>query len=152
MKSILFVCHGNICRSVMAQYIFQDLVHMRHLDDEFFVDSAAVSSEETGSTIYPPARAKLIEKGVPVGSHRARTITPADYDRFDEIYIMDRSNAALLRRILPHDPQRKIHPLIEDRSVADPWYTGDFETAYQDILEGCRQRLDQIISKGEYKS
>ncbi len=148
MEKILFVCHGNICRSVMAQWIFQDLVHQHHLDDQFEIDSAAVSSEETGNRMYPPARRKLTEKGIPFGEHRARRMTHADYDHFDHIYIMDDSNRRLIRRIVHNDPDHKIELLKKDgSSISDPWYTGDFEQAYQDIVQGCKERLDEILSQ-----
>lgn len=148
MEKILFVCHGNICRSVMAQWIFQDLVHQHHLDDQFEIDSAAVSSEETGNRMHPPARRKLTEKGIPFGEHRARRMTHADYDHFDHIYIMDDSNRRLIRRIVNNDPDHKIELLKKDgSSISDPWYTGDFEQAYQDIVQGCKERLDEILSQ-----
>ncbi len=148
MKKILFVCHGNICRSVMAQWIFQDLVNKNHLEADFEIDSAAVSSEETGNPMYPPARRKLQEKGVPFGNHQARKITPADYSHYDKIYIMDDSNRRLIKRIIPQDPDHKIEMLKPDgRDIFDPWYSGDFETAYQDILKGCIYRLHELTNQ-----
>lgn len=151
MEKILFVCHGNICRSVMAQWIFQDLVHRHHLDTQFEIDSAAVSSEETGNCMYPPARRKLTEKGIPFGEHRARQMTRADYDHFDHIYIMDDSNRRLMGRIVRGDPDHKIEMLKKDgSSIFDPWYSGDFEQAYQDIVRGCQERLDEISGQPSF--
>ncbi len=147
MNRILFVCHGNICRSVMAQWIMQDLIEKNGLSDRFETDSAAVSSEETGNTIYPKARLKLQEKHIPIGNHRARRIRSSDYQDFDEIFLMDASNARLIERILPHDPKEKIHLLLEDEEIDDPWYTQDFESAFQQIKRGCIRRLEELSSK-----
>ena len=146
MIRILFVCHGNICRSAMAEYIMKALVKSRGLENDYFIESAAVSDEETGNPIYPPAKRCLTQHGVPFdNSKRARKITPADYSRFDRIICMDASNLRLIRRIIPSDPDGKIHLLMSytgrSRDVADPWYTGDFETTFQDILEGCEAML-----------
>ena len=144
---ILFVCHGNICRSPMAEFILKALVCSRGLSSNYHIESAAVSSEETGNPIYPPAKRCLTQHGVPFdNSKRARQITRADYDRFDRIICMDSSNLRLIRRIIPADPEGKIHLLMSytgvGRDVADPWYTGDFEEAFQDILEGCEAILN----------
>lgn len=147
MNRILCVCHGNICRSVMAQWIMQDLIEKNGLSDCFEIDSAAVSSEEVGNTMYPKARLKLQEKHILIGNHRARRIRPSDYQTFDEIYVMDASNARLIHRILPHDPQKKIHLLLEDEEIDDPWYTQDFETAFQQIQRGCIKRLEELSSQ-----
>lgn len=122
------------------------LVRSRGLEDEYHIESAAVSDEETGNPIYPPAKRCLTQHGVPFdNSKRARKITPADYSRFDRIICMDASNLRLIRRIIPSDPDGKIHLLMSytgrSRDVADPWYTGDFETTFQDILEGCEAML-----------
>ena len=122
------------------------LVCSRGLEDEYHIESAAVSDEETGNPIYPPAKRCLNQHGVPFdNSKRARKITPADYSRFDRIICMDASNLRLIRRIIPSDPEGKIHLLMSytgrSRDVADPWYTGDFETTFQDILEGCEAML-----------
>ena len=122
------------------------LVRSRGLEDEYHIESAAVSDEETGNPIYPPAKRCLNQHGVPFdNSKRARKITPADYSRFDRIICMDASNLRLIRRIIPSDLEGKIHLLMSytgrSRDVADPWYTGDFETTFQDILEGCEAML-----------
>ena len=139
---ILFVCHGNICRSPMAEFILKALVRARGMEDRYYIESAAVSAEEIGNPIYPPARRCLSQHGVPFDAgKRARQITRADYFRFDRIVCMDSSNLRLIRRIIPNDSDGKIHLLMAytgtGRDVADPWYTGDFEEAFQDILEGC---------------
>ena len=146
MVKILYICHGNICRSPMAEFMMKALVRSRGLEDEYHIESAAVSDEETGNPIYPPAKRCLNQHGVPFdNSKRARKITPADYSRFDRIICMDASNLRLIRRIIPSDPDGKIHLLMSytgrSRDVADPWYTGDFETTFQDILEGCEAML-----------
>ena len=139
---ILFVCHGNICRSPMAEFIFKALVKAKGLEGQYHIESAAVSTEETGNPIYPPAKRCLTQHGIPFDNgKRARQVTRADYDRFDRIICMDASNLRWIRRIIPDDPKGKIHLMMSytgvGRDVADPWYTGDFEEAFQDILEGC---------------
>ncbi len=142
MVKILFVCHGNICRSTMGECILKDMVHKRGLADRFFIDSAAVSREEIGNSIYPPARRELERRGIPVVPHRARQVTMDDYLEFDRIYYMDASNARLLSRLLPADPE-KIRPLLP-REVADPWYTGNFSQTYRDLCEGCAAILEEF--------
>ena len=142
MIKILFVCHGNICRSPMGQYILQDMASRRGRSGEFEIDSAAVSREEIGNGVYPPARRELERRGVPCGGHRARQVTMADYRHFDRIYYMDESNARYLARMLPRNPD-KIRPLL-DRDVADPWYTGDFAQTYENLVEGCQKILEEF--------
>ena len=134
----------------MAEFIMKALVKARGIEDRYHIESAAVSSEETGNPIYPPAKRCLTQHGVLFdNSKRARQVTRADYDRFDRIICMDASNLRLIRRIIPSDPEGKIHLLMSytgfGRDVADPWYTGDFEEAFQDILEGC----EAMLSGGE---
>ncbi|MBR4775108.1 MAG: low molecular weight phosphotyrosine protein phosphatase [Bacteroidales bacterium] len=146
MIRILFVCHGNICRSPMAEFMLKALVKARGLSEQFYIESAAVSSEESGNPIYPPAKRCLSQHGVSFDSaKRARQVTAADYDRFDRIICMDASNLRLIKRIIPSDPEGKIHLMMSytgvGRDVADPWYTGDFEETFQDILEGCEAML-----------
>lgn len=142
MIKILFVCHGNICRSPMGEYILKDMVHKAGLEPEFEIDSAAVSREEIGNPVYPPARRELENHGVLCGNHRARQVTMEDYRHFDRIYYMDASNARYLARLLPHDPE-KIRPLL-NRDVADPWYTGDFRRTWEDIVEGCQSIMEEF--------
>ena len=120
----------------------KDMAARQGRSGEFEIDSAAVSREEIGNPVYPPARRELQRRGVPCGGHRARQVTMADYEKFDRIYYMDRSNARLLARILPANPD-KIRPLLE-REVADPWYTGDFAQAFEDITEGCKRILEEF--------
>ncbi len=143
---VLFVCHGNICRSPMAEFILKALVKARGLQDSYHIESAAVSSEESGNPIYPPAKRSLTQHRVPFDpSKRARRVSAEDYRNFDRIICMDASNLRLIRRIIPDDPEGKIHLLMSytgvGRDVADPWYTGDFEEAFQDILAGCEALL-----------
>ena len=142
MHNVLFVCHGNICRSPMAEFVLKDMVKKAGLSDRFEIASAAVSREEIGNGVYPPARRELEKHGVKCGGHRARQVTMADYRHFDRIYYMDRSNARYLARLLPQDPE-KIRPLLE-RDVADPWYTGDFSQTWDDVLEGCQRILEEL--------
>lgn len=143
MIKILFVCHGNICRSPMAEYVLKDLTARIGRSQDFEIASAAVSREEIGNPVYPPARRELHKHGISCDGHAARQITMADYHHFDRIYYMDKSNARYLVRMLPPDPE-KIRPLLS-RDVADPWYTGDFTEAYEDILEGCKAILEEFI-------
>lgn len=131
----------------MAEFIFKALVKARGIDDLYYIESAAVSDEEYGNPIYPPARRCLTQHGVQFDSSKtARTVTRADYDRFDRIICMDRSNLRWLSRIIGDDAEKKVHLMMSytgcGRDVADPWYTGDFETTFQDILAGCEAMLD----------
>ena len=135
---IIFCCHGNICRSPMAEFIIKDKIRSRGLNEQFYVESAAVSTEEIGNSIYPPAKRCLNAHGIPFDTSKtARQITRADYDRFDLIICMDRMNLRWLKYIIPNDPAGKIRLMMsyagQDRDVADPWYTGDFETTYRDL-------------------
>ena len=130
----------------MAEFVMKALVRSRGLESDYHIESAAVSDEETGNPIYPPARRCLNQHGVPFDSaKRARQVTRADYDRFDRIICMDASNLRLIRRIIPADPAGKIHLMMSytgvGRDVADPWYTGDFEETFQDLLAGCEAML-----------
>lgn len=149
MKRILFVCHGNICRSPMAEYIMKDLVARAGRDDEFYIESAATSTEEIGNDVYPYARRKLMDEGVPCPRRAARQVTRDDYNRFDLIVCMDRNNLRNISRIIPADPEQKICLLLDftDRTpgteVADPWYTGNFEATWRDCVEGCTALLEQ---------
>jgi len=145
-RRILFVCHGNICRSPMAEFILKALVKAHGLEDFYHIESAAVSDEELGNPIYPPAKRCLSQHGVAFDSSKtARTVTRGDYGRFDRIICMDRSNLRRLEWIIRDDPERKVHLMMsyagKSRDVADPWYTGDFEQTFQDILEACEAML-----------
>ena len=142
MIKVLFICHGNICRSPMGEYVLKYLVKKAGLSDRFEIDSAAVSREEIGNPVYPLARRELAKHGITCEGHAARQVTMEDYHYFDRIYYMDRSNARWLSRMLPKDPD-KIRPLL-DHDVADPWYTGDFEETWRDIVEGCRMIMEEF--------
>ena len=146
---ILFVCHGNICRSPMGEFILKDLVEKAGLADRFQIESAATSTEEIGNPVYPPARRKLAQHGIDCAGKTARQLTAADYGRFDLLLGMDRANIRNMTRICGGDPQGKIHLLMEyaghpGREVADPWYTGDFDAAWDDVLAGCQGLLRKI--------
>lgn len=142
MKRILFVCHGNICRSPMAEFVMKDLVAKEGLADEFYIESAATSTEEIGNEVYPPAKRKLAEHGISCKGKTARQMARSDYDRFDLLLGMDEWNIRNMRRICGGDPEGKIGMLMDftDRpgDVDDPWYTGNFEATWQDVLLGCR--------------
>ena len=141
MKKILFVCHGNICRSPMAEYVMRHLVTEAGCDTVYLIDSAATSAEELGNPVYPPVRKKLAEHNIACGGHKARQICHNDYDYYDLIIGMDKYNMQNMYRFFGDDPQGKLHILSEysdiGHDVADPWYTRDFETTYSDVLAGC---------------
>lgn len=143
MIKILFVCHGNICRSPMAEFVMKDLVAKAGVAGGFEIASAAVSREEIGNPVYPPARRELQKHGISCAGKTARQVTMADFHRYDKIYYMDASNARFLARMLPRD-EDKIRPLLP-RDVADPWYTGDFGRTWEDILEGCQKILEEFV-------
>ena len=145
MKKILFVCHGNICRSPMAEYVMKYLVEQAQLTDQFLIESAATSTEEIGNPVYPPARRKLAEHGISCQGHAARQMTRADYQRYDLLIGMDSANLRNMTRIAGGDPEGKIRPLLYDKDVADPWYTGNFEVTWQDVLRGCQALLEEQI-------
>ena len=148
MTNILFVCHGNICRSPMAEFVMKDLVKKAGMEDVFSIASAATSTEEIGNPVYPPARRKMAEHGIGCAGHAARQLRRDDYDRWDYLIGMDSANLRNMHRICGGDPAGKISLLLDwtnrPGSVADPWYTGDFEATWQDVLAGCRNLLKQI--------
>ena len=143
MKKILFICHGNICRSPMAEYAMKDLVKKTGLAGEFHIASAAVSREEIGNPVYPPARRELLKHGIGCEGHAAHQITRRELEEYDHIYYMDASNARYLRRLFGADAEKCL-PLL-NRDVADPWYTGDFGQTWQDIMEGCTKILEELV-------
>ena len=150
MIRVLFVCHGNICRSPMAEFVMKDLVRKAGLEKEFLIESAATSAEEIGNPVYPPARRKLAEHGIGCAGKTARQLTRADYGQYDLLIGMDKANLHNIQRLCGGDPVGKIHLLMEyagrpDREVADPWYTGDFEATWQDVLAGCQGLLEKIF-------
>ena len=153
MTRILFICHGNICRSPMAEFVMKDLVKKAGLEERFHIESAATSSEEIGNPVYPPARRKLAEHGISCDGHAARQLQNDDYEEYDLLIGMDQANLRNMCRICGGDFSGKMHLLMDytDRpgDVADPWYTGDFETTWRDVLEGCRGLLTQVMRKNK---
>ena len=141
MKKILFVCLGNICRSPMAEFILKDMVDKAGKSADFFIASAAVSREEEGNPVYPPARRELAAHGISCAGKTARQITRQDCRDFDYIYYMDSSNG---RRLLSMFAGGSKYKLLLSGVAAYPWYTGDFETAYRDIAEGCQRILEEL--------
>ena len=146
--NILFVCHGNICRSPMAEFVMKDLVLKAGLSADFHIASAATSTEEIGNPVYPPARRKLAEHGLTCSGKTARQITADDYRRYDLLVGMDEWNIRNMQRFYGGDPEGKVRRLLDytDRpgDVADPWYTDDFETTWRDVLRGCRALLEAV--------
>ena len=151
MTKILFVCHGNICRSPMAEFVMKKLVKERGLERDFVIQSAATSREEIGNPVYPPAKRKLWEHGITCNGKTAVQMTKADYGKFDCIVGMDSMNLRNIMRIIGRDPQNKVSLLLDftddPHSVADPWYSGDFDTTYSDVVNGCRALLGHILSE-----
>lgn len=151
MKKILFVCHGNICRSPMAEFVMKDLVKKAGLASQFHIESAATSREEIDNPVYPPARRKLAEHGISCDGHAARQLTNADYEKYDLLIGMDRDNLRDMYHICGGDPDGKLRLLMDytDRpdDVADPWYTGDFESTWQDVLAGCQGLLRELTAR-----
>ena len=153
MIKILFVCHGNICRSTLAQSVFTHKVASQGLSAHFLIDSAATSTEEIGNPPHRGTVNKLRKVGIPLVPHRARQVTWADYEKFDYIIGMDSANIRNLNRMLKGDPEGKIYKFLtfagSDRDIADPWYTGDFDATYEDVLEGCVGFLAYLKEQGQ---
>ncbi|MDD3796367.1 MAG: low molecular weight phosphotyrosine protein phosphatase [Lachnospiraceae bacterium] len=145
MIKVLFVCHGNICRSPMAEYIMKDLIEKQGLQDQFEIASAATSAEEIGNPVYPPAKRKLKEHGIWAEGHHARRLERRDYQSYDYIIGMESYNIRNMMRIFGADPEHKVSRLLDftghPKDIADPWYTDDFDTAYEEILDGCQALL-----------
>lgn len=153
MTKILFVCHGNICRSPMAEFVMKELVNRRGMAEVFHIESCATSTEEIGNPVYPPARKKLAEYGISCAGKTARQMTKDDYENFDYIVAMDRFNLRNMKRFVGDDPMGKVSLLLDYTNhpgdVADPWYTGDFDATYRDVSEGCCGLLDQLEKREE---
>ena len=153
MIKILFICHGNICRSPMAEFVMKDLVQKAGLSDQFVIASAATSREEIGNSPHYGTVNKLRSVGIPVIPHRAVQMTKQDYEKYDYLIGMDDANIRNMERIAGGDPAHKIHRLLSfagsGRAIADPWYTGNFDITYDDIVEGCSTFLSWLKEKGE---
>lgn len=153
MIRILFVCHGNICRSPMAEFVMKDLVEKAGLENRFHIESAATSREEIGNPVYPPARRKLAEHGISCAGKTARQLKASDLEECDLLVGMDSANLRDMRRICGGDEGGKISLLLDHTSrpgdVADPWYTRDFDATWRDVEEGCRELLKELVRKTE---
>ncbi len=153
MIKILFVCHGNICRSPMAEFVMKDMVKKSGLEKEFLIESAATSTEEIGNPVYPPARRKLAEHGIDCSGKTARQLRKSDYEKYDLLIGMDRANLRNMRRICGGNSVDKMHLLMDftDRpgEVADPWYTRDFDATWRDVDEGCRGLFEMLLTRGQ---
>ena len=151
MTKILMICHGNICRSTMAEFVMKDMVRKAGLEDEYYIESAATSREEIGNDTHPGTKRKLTEVGIPYTKRRARQVTKSDYDEYDYLVIMDQNNLRNLNRIIDGDPDEKVFKLLDfagkNRDIADPWYTGNFDETYDDVVEGCSALLEHLESK-----
>lgn len=148
MIKILFVCLGNICRSPMAEFVFKDLVKREKIEENFYISSAATSNEEIGNDIHYGTKSKLDRMNIPYEHHRARQIKNEDYEKYDFIIGMENNNLVAIKRIVGEDKEKKIYKLLDFssdiRDIADPWYTGNFDKTYEDILEGCTFLLEYI--------
>ena len=148
MIRVLFVCHGNICRSPMAEFLFKDMVKRNGQENNFYIESCATSSEEIGNPVHSGTKRILNSLGIDCSLKRARRIRYEDYDSFDYIILMDEENRWGLRYVIPNDPKNKIHNLLEyaglNRDIRDPWYTGNFDETYEDVSSGCRALLQQL--------
>ncbi|MBR2289297.1 MAG: low molecular weight phosphotyrosine protein phosphatase [Clostridia bacterium] len=155
MIKVLFVCLGNICRSPMAEFMMKSVVREKGMESEFYIDSAATSFEEVGNGVHYGTRKKLEEMGISYTDHRARRITPEDYEKFDYIIGMEESNIKNIKRIVGEDREDKIYKLLDfsknPRDIADPWYTGNFEETYEDIKEGLEGFLEYLKDKKNLK-
>ena len=149
MIKLLFVCHGNICRSPMAEFVMKDLVDQAGLTDQFYIASAATSTEEIGSPVHRGTRERLAREGISVSGKHAVRLRQADYGEYDLLLGMDSWNIRNMNAMLGGDPERKIHLLLDytgrpGKDIADPWYTGNFEDTYRDVLEGCQGLLEEL--------
>ena len=151
MVKILFICHGNICRSPMAEFVMKDMAAKAGMAERFEIASAATSTEEIGNPVYPPARRKLAEHGIGCAGKTARQMTRRDYEYYDHLIAMDRSNLRNMQRFVGSDPAGKVSLLMDHTArpsdVADPWYTGDFDATWRDVTEGCAALLEELKTK-----
>lgn len=151
MIKILFVCHGNICRSPMAEFVMKDMVRKAGLENQFHIASAATSGEELGNPVYPPARLKLAEHGIDCSGKTARRLRKSDYTQYDLLIGMDQANLRNMHRMCGGDPEGKLHLLLDftnrPGNVADPWYTGDFEATWRDVEQGCQGLLQELAQE-----
>ena len=151
MIKILFVCHGNICRSPMAEFVMKDMVRKAGLENQFHIASAATSGEELGNPVYPPARRKLAEHGIDCSGKTARRLRKSDYTQYDLLIGMDQANLRNMHRMCGGDPEGKLHLLLDftnrPGNVADPWYTGDFEATCRDVEQGCQGLLQELAQE-----
>ena len=151
MIKVLFICHGNICRSPMAEFVMKDMVRKAGLENQFHIASAATSGEELGNPVYPPARRKLAEHGIDCSGKTARRLRKSDYTQYDLLIGMDQANLRNMHRMCGGDPEGKLHLLLDftnrPGNVADPWYTGDFETTWRDVEQGCQGLLQELAQE-----
>ena len=151
MIKVLFICHGNICRSPMSEFILRDMVAKRGIADQFEIASAATSREEIGNPVYPPAQRELAKHGISCEGKRAVQLKKSDYDKYDYMLGMDHWNLKNMLRILKSDPEDKVKLLLDysddPRDIADPWYTGGFDVTYSDVVEGCEAFLEYLKDK-----
>lgn len=151
MYKILFVCHGNICRSPMAEFVIKDIVKKAGRSDEFYIASCATSTEEIGNPVHHGTRRKLAEVGISCDGKRAVQLTKSDYNKYDYIIAMDEMNIRNIMRIIKSDPEGKVSLLLSHAgmsgSIADPWYTGNFDDTYRDVFLGCKALFNEIVSK-----
>jgi len=151
MTKILFICHGNICRSPMAEFVMKEMVKSRGVSDEFYIASAATSTEEINNPVYPGTRKRLAKEGISVAGKYAVQITRADYEKYDYLLAMDSRNIANMMRIFGSDPDNKICRLLDltdkPRDIIDPWPCGDYDKTYDDVLEGCTALLKKIYAQ-----
>ena len=151
MIKVLFICHGNICRSPMAEFVMKDMVRKAGLENQFHIASAATSGEELGNPVYPPARRKLAEHGIDCSGKTARRLRKSDYTQYDLLIGMDQVNLRNMHRMCGGDPEGKLHLLLDftnrPGNVADPWYTGDFEATWRDVEQGCQGLLQELAQE-----
>ena len=149
MTRIMFICHGNICRSPMAEFIMKELVRREGAEEKFGIASCAVSTEEIGNGIYPPAKSELKRRGIPFTEHYAVQLTRSDCEKYDMFIVMDKSNLRRAREILGSGSDSKLHKLMEfagsGRDVSDPWYSRRFDIAFDDIMQGCEGLLRDLL-------